>query len=348
VSGQLTVSLSALAANYRLLSQHATGAVAAVVKADGYGLGAVPLATHLREQGCREFFVATCAEGLQLRQAHADLTIYVLEGAHAASLTAMVAADLTPVLNTPAQLSLWSDTGRPAAVHVDTGMQRLGLPYTDAPHMLRHSGVPLQLFVSHFARADESGHASLQQQMARAVPVYQALRGLHPGLRLSLCNSAAMLQGLGPEDLGRAGIGLYGGNPFSQRSNPMHTVLTMHARVLQVREVGSGVPVGYGGTFVAAQPTRVAVLGVGYADGLPRLLSNRGQVWLGGQRCPILGRVSMDLTAVDVSGLEVEEGDEAEVIGAAISVDEVASWADTIAYEIMTGISRRMPKRYVS
>lgn len=342
----MTVSLSALAANYRLLCQHASGAVAAVVKADGYGLGAVPIAAHLYQQGCREFFVATCTEGVQLRQSLADAVIYVLEGAYADSVEALSSADLTPVLNTPTQLALWSSTGRPAAVHVDTGMQRLGLPYSDAGRMLNDSGVPLRLFVSHFARADESGHDTLQQQISRALPVYQSLRAQHPELRLSLCNSAAMLQGLGAEDLGRAGIGLYGGNPFDGRSNPMQSVVDMRARVLQIRTVERGVPIGYGGTYVAPAPTRVAVLGVGYADGLPRLLSNRGEVWLGEQRCSILGRVSMDLTAVDVSGLDVAEGDEAQVMGAMISVDEVAAWADTIAYEILTGISRRMPRRY--
>ncbi len=347
MSGQLTVSLSALTANYKLLCKYASGAVAAVVKADGYGLGAAQVAAHLRQSGCEAFFVATCVEGVLLRQTISQADIYVLEGVTPASATALREANLTPVLNTPQQLSLWSSSGCAAAVHVDSGMQRLGLPYADASQILKDCGIPLSLFVSHFARADEQGHGSLAVQLERTLPVYQAVRGQHPNLRLSLCNSAALLQGLGPEDLGRAGIGLYGGNPFAGATNPMHTVLTMTAQVLQIRDIESGVPLGYGGTFVTQAPTRVAVLGVGYADGLPRLLSNRGAVYIGGQRRPILGRVGMDLTAVDVSGLDVAEGDEAEMIGAAINVDEVAGWAETIAYEIFTGVSRRMPKRYV-
>lgn len=347
MSGRLTVSLSALAANYRLLREHAWGAVAAVVKADGYGLGAAPIAARLREEGCNEFFVATCGEGAQLRQTLSEATIYVFEGAHTQAIDTLVAAELTPVLNTPAQCQLWASTGRPAAVHVDTGMQRLGLPHAQATQILRDCDLRLQVLLSHFARADETDHATLQQQTARMRPIYETLRTSHPGLRLSLCNSAALMQGLGPEDFGRAGIGLYGGNPFDDRPNPMQTVLTMHARVLQVREVEGGVAVGYGGTFVTSTPTRLAVLGVGYADGLPRLLSNRGHVWLGGQRCPIVGRVSMDLIAVDASAVTVVEGDEAEIIGAAVTIDEVAAQADTITYEILTGISRRMPRTYV-
>jgi alanine racemase len=347
MSGRLTVSLSALAANYRLLRSKASADVAAVVKADGYGLGAAAIATRLLEEGCKEFFVATCSEGEQLRSALTEVPIYVLEGAHEQSLQALLDADLTPVLNTPAQCRLWSSTGRGAAVHVDTGMQRLGLPHEQAISVLSDCAVPISLLISHFARADEPGHAASGEQMSRITPVYQSLQTGHPQIRLSLCNSAALLQGLGPEDLGRAGIGLYGGNPFDDQPNPMQPVVSMHARVLQVRAVDAGVPIGYGGSFVTPKPTRLAVLGVGYADGLPRVLSNRGQVWLGGQRCSIAGRVSMDLIAVDVGALDVAEGDEAEVFGRFISIDDVADQAGTIAYEILTGISRRMPRAYI-
>ena len=348
MSGRLTVSLSALAANYRRLCASASGQVAAVVKADGYGLGAVPVASRLRQEGCGEFFVATAGEGAQLRQALPDAPIYVLEGVTAQSVDTLVASELTPVLNTPTQCSLWMQTGRAAAVHVDTGMQRLGLPFQTAAQSLAESNLPLQLFISHFARADEPGHASVQEQMARALPVYQALRERYPELRLSLCNSAALLEGLGPEDLGRAGIALYGGNPFDALPNPMRPVVSMHAQVLQLRQLEAGVPVGYGGAYVTSAPARLAVLGVGYADGLPRALSNRGEVVLHGCRCPIVGRVSMDLTVVDASAVDVQEGDMAEVFGEAVAVDEVAAHAGTIAYEILTGLSRRMSRSYLA
>ena len=347
MSGRLTVSLSALAANYATLKAHARGDVAAVVKADGYGLGAAAIASKLRSQGCSEFFVATCDEGIQLRQALPEETIYVLEGAHAQSLQALINANLTPVLNTPAQCAAWSATSRPAAVHVDTGMQRLGLPYAQAVQILEQSNLTPTVLVSHFARADEPQHPSVAEQLSRINPVFETLRESCPSLRLSLCNSAALLQGVGPEHLGRAGIGLYGGNPYDDQPNPMQPVVTMHARVLQVREVASGVAVGYGGSYVTASATRLAILGVGYADGLPRLLSNKGRVWLAGQYCPIVGRVSMDLTAVDVGSLVVEEGDEAEIFGSHVPVDEVAHHAQTIAYEILTGVSRRMVRAYL-
>jgi len=346
MSGRLSISLPALAANFHTLRRHARGAVAAVVKADGYGLGAVAVAARLRKEGCEEFFVATCSEGVTLRHAHPDLTIYVLEGAYTETLSALIDDNLTPVLNTPEQVRLWSSTGRNAAAHIDSGMQRLGLPAAQATRCLLDSGIELTLLLSHFARADEVGHATLRAQSEITQSVFTGLRQQFPRLRLSLCNSAAMMQGLGPEDLGRAGIALYGGNPFTGRDNPMQPVVSMHARVMQVREIEAGVAVGYGGTYVSAAPMRLAVLGVGYADGLPRLLSNRGAVWLAGQRRPMAGRVSMDLTIVDVSGVDVAEGDEAEVFGDMISVDEVAEQADTIAYEILTGISRRMARRY--
>jgi len=346
MGGELNISLSAIAANYRYLCLQATGQVAAVVKADGYGLGAVPIARKLLGEGCREFFVATLTEGVNLRQAIPDAIIYVLEGAEAETVSELCRAELTPVLNTERQCQCWKTTGRSAAVHIDTGMQRLGLSPVTAQSVIGRNELRLDLVISHFARADETGHASLQRQVDQVVPIFRGLQAHFPNLRLSLCNSAALLQGLGPESLGRAGIGLYGANPSDQPENPMQSVVEMLGRVLQIRALDEGVAVGYGGSFVTRKKTRLAVLGVGYADGIPRLLSNRGVVALSGQRCPIVGRVSMDSMTVDVTGLAVAEGDAIEVIGSTVSVDEVAGWAQTISYEVLCGLSRRLPRHY--
>ena len=229
-------------------------------------------------------------------------------------------------------------------------MQRLGFDYSLGVESLAELPFNVCLFVSHFARADEPGHDSLARQMQRTMSLYTSLQSRHDTMRLSLCNSAGLLEGLGPEDLGRAGIALYGGNPYHDLPNPMQSVVGLQARVMQLRDVPPNTPVGYGGSFVTRRATRLAVLGVGYADGVPRLLSNNGAVILADRPCAIVGRVSMDLICVDVSEFSAEqvvEGDWAEVIGPRVSLDDVAVAAQTLAYEILTGLSTRVPRSYV-
>ena len=343
MSGRVRISLSALAANYERLCREAHGQVGAVVKADAYGLGVEYVAPKLRSLGCSTFFVATSAEGEALRHVLPDARIYVFEGVNPQSCEAMVGASLTPVLNTPTQVSVWSSTGRPAALHIDTGMQRLGFSYSDQ----QDKGVPdtslsVDLMISHFARADEPHHPSVAEQLRRAQAAYAVVKKKHPKAQLSICNSAGLLQNRGPEDIGRAGIALYGGNPVDDLPNPMANVATLEARVIQKRHVPAGVPVGYGGTFVTSRPTKLAVVGVGYADGYPRGLSNTAQVYVAGQRCAVVGRVSMDLTVVDVSTVDVAEGDWVEMIGPHVPVDEIATAMKTISYEILTGLGKRL------
>ncbi len=350
MSNRLIVSRSALAANYRLLQANAQGEVAAVVKADGYGLGATAVSHCLAEAGCREFFVATAAEGSALRNdlvaAHPDAVIYVLEGVWTETVEALRSHNLVPVLNTAQQCAAWVTTGLPAALHVDTGMQRLGMAPAEALQFVSDPTIPITLLISHFARADEPEDESIAAQMSLIQPLYQALREAQPDARLSLSNSAALLSGVGPEHLGRAGIGLYGGNPFAERENPMSQVACLEARVLQVRDIESGVAVGYGGSFVSEKPMRLATVAAGYADGVPRLLSDRGRVFVAGQYCSIVGRVSMDMIHVDVTDVEVQEGDWAEVLGQHVTVDEVAELAQTLAYEILTGLGPRVTREF--
>ena len=347
MTGRLTISLTALAANYNALCRLAQGDVAAVVKADGYGLGAVRIARHLLSAGCREFFVASCAEGAALREALGAGVIYVLEGALPETVEELLQSELIPVLNTPAQIEIWSQTGAACAVHVDTGMQRIGLPWADAVQALADTSLKLDLLISHFARADEPDSAENREQMARIQPVFEALRTRYPELRLSLNNSAALSRGLGAEHLGRAGIGLYGGNPFHSGRSTQCPVARLEGRILQVRDVAAGQAVGYGGRFVPAKPGRLATVGIGYADGVPRLLSDRGRVFIAGEYRPIVGRISMDMIHVDIGELPAAEGDWVEVMGANVSVDEVAEHAQTIAYEVLTGLGRRPIRQYV-
>ena len=327
---RLTVDLDALAANYRRFRDSASGGSAAVVKANAYGLGVGPVARRLTEEGCRQFFVATNAEGRELRGILPDtekFDIFVFSGV----------ADgdgLIPVVNHPDQIR-----AGPVALHVDTGMQRLGFDDLDADTIPADTEV--RLLMTHLACADTPDHPLNQEQLAS----FRAIAARFPGVPTSIGNSAAILSGV--EGIGRPGIGLYGGNPFVGLHNPMRCVATLEGEVLQVREAPAGVPVGYGATHVTRRNTAIAVVGIGYADGVPRALSNRGQAAFGDARAPIIGRVSMDLTLVDVTDLPLPRpGDWIELFGHSVGVDEVADWAGTISYEILTGIGNRVSRVY--
>lgn len=348
MTSRLRIDLGALAGNYRKLKNQAWADVAAVVKANAYGLGAAVVAQRLWSEHCRIFFVATAEEGVLLRQTLNSAEIYVLEGALPATVEELTRHRLIPVLNTPAQCRMWAETNATAGLHVDTGMQRLGLDFDDLAEVLNGLPLHITLFVSHFARADEPDDAFNQLQLDRVKEAYRGLASLYPNLLLSLTNSAAMLAGVGPEHVGRAGIALYGGNPYADGPNPMQPVVTLEAQVLQVRRIKAGTPIGYGGMFETTRESRIATVGVGYADGVPRLLSDRGRVYCEGSYYPIVGRISMDTLSVDVTDGPVDEGTWLEVFGAAVSVDEVAGHAQSLAYEILTGIGERPTRQYLN
>ena len=340
---RLTVDLAALRANYRTLAATAPGA-GAVVKADGYGLGARRIAGALRQEGCMDFFVATVAEGMDLSGRLAEARIYVFSGPMDADDAACMAANgLTPVLNDLAQVDLWRRHRHlPAAVHVDTGMHRLGfdpIGFDPAPF----DGLLVTLVLSHLANAEERGDPASDRQAER----FAALTRLFPRARSSLGNSAGVLSGI-RSDVARAGIALYGGNPFSTGRSPMRPVATLEARVVGLRTVVAGEPVGYGGTFRPARDACIAILGAGYADGIPRAMSNRGTVAYQGQRLPVVGRVSMDLMHVDVTAAQtpVAVGHWLEVFGRTVRIDDFAAAAATIPYEVLTGIGPRVVRDY--
>ena len=344
MTARLTIDLAALTANYRSLA--AIAPCGAVVKANAYGLGAEHVVAALGSAGCQNFFVATANEAFELSL---SANLYVFEGVLSDAVAReMVAQGVRPVINDAAQLDRWRRLGSgPAAIHLDTGMQRLGF----APGSLAQTdieGVEVSLLMTHYACADTPDHPLNAVQRDRFLAAAERL----PGLPTSLANSAGVLNGAHwVGDLGRPGIALYGGNPHASATNPMQPVASLEGQVVRIRDLPAGTPVGYGATFLTERPSRIATLGIGYADGVPRLLSNTGCVVIGGTRCPIVGRVTMDALHVDVTDCAaqtVQEGAWAQVIGETITVDEVAEHAQTIPYEILTGLGQRPERRYVA
>ena len=341
---RLLVDLGKLCANYRYLAA-VVPRLAAVVKANGYGLGAVPVVQALCKEGCADFFVATPEEGATLRAANDAIHIYVFCGPYdEQSAQAMAQERLTPVLNDRAQAQRWRPHRRmPAAVHVDTGMNRLGFE-SNTVEPDRFKGLNVCLLLSHLAHADDPTHPANQRQIEQL----RAVASKFPGVATSLGGSGAILLGA-VSDLARAGIALYGGNPLIGRWNPLQTVATLEARVIALRILGPGQAVGYGGTYTTdGEKTCVAVLGIGYADGVPRRLQG-AEVAYRGTRLPVIGRISMDLMHADATAVAdaIALGDWVEIFGHTVSVDETAAWADTICYEILAGIGNRVPRCHI-
>ena len=351
----LSIDLDALAANYAALRLAATGAeVAPVVKADGYGLGAGEVARRLHADGARRFFVARAAEGEALREALGarEAVIYVLDGCPPGDAARLDAAALIPVLNSLDQVEAWARgaprTGRPAGLHVDTGMNRLGLCMEEAQALAQSSDrlarLDVTLVMSHLACADDAASPMNAHQLGR----FQATRALFPQARASLANSAGVH--LGPDyafDMVRPGIGLYGAGPGGLGGSPQ-AVATFEAPVLQLRTVRPGESVGYGAAFTALSTMRTATVGAGYADGVLRALGGGGYGVWHGHRLPLLGRVSMDLIVLDVTDAPgVRLGDPVQLLGPHVLLDETAALAGTIPYEVLVRLGARTPRTYL-
>ena len=347
---RLTVDLDALAANHAALRREAGGPeIAPVVKADAYGLGAAEVARRLHAEAARSFFVARVAEGEALRAAlgSREAVIYVLDGVPPGAAPRLHAADLVPVLNSAAQVDEWLAHARggpalPAALHVDTGMNRLGVPLEEVERL---PCLPLRLVMSHLACADEPSH----HLNARQRDAFSEVRRLFPDTLASLANSAGIFLGADYGfDMARPGISLYGSGPQGRPDARIRAVATLEAPILQVRDVPAGETVGYGATFAAERPLRVAVLGAGYADGVFRAGSPAGWVILDGARCRYLGRISMDLIAVDVTEAPgARPGRLAQLLGPDVLIDEAAAWAGTLAYELLVRLAPRAERRYL-
>jgi len=361
-AARLTVRLPAIVANYRTYRRMAgPTAVAAVVKADGYGLGAARVAPALAAAGCDSFFVARLQEGVTLRKWVPQARIFVLDGADADAVPALISHRLTPVLNSLAQIAAWGAAAGvgasrlDAVLHVDTGMNRLGLPGDElavlsAEHARRLAGLNLVLVMSHLSCSDDAANAMNAEQLSR---FRQALAMLPPAPASLAASHGAMLGMDYHFDLVRPGVALYGANPQAHEGtgtgapNLMQTAAVLTARILQVRRIDSGDSVGYAATFRAKRPSMIATVALGYADGVPRSLSNKGFAAIQGVRLPIVGRISMDMITLDVSALDAPPriGEDVELLGDTLSLGEVAAMAGTNEYEILTRL-RRVPRMY--
>jgi alanine racemase len=350
----LLIDLAAIRENYRLLRARLNGAeCAAVVKADGYGLGAAQIATALCKEGCNSFFVAHAAEGISLRQALGEGTdIYVLNGIHPGAEDDCAKPRLVAVANSAAQLAAWQAAARrrgqklPVAVQVDSGMSRLGMPpyEVEALRPDAFDDLDLRLVMSHLACADEPDNPANEAQRN----AFDTLRRRLPSAPASLTNSSGIFLGNAFHyDLARPGAALYGVNPTPARASPMRQVVRLAAKVIQTRELTGGAGIGYGHAYRAAGPLRTATIALGYADGWPRRAASAA--WFDGARLPFVGRVSMDSIVLDISTIppgRLRPGDLVELVGEHQTVDEIAALSGTIGYEILTGLGRRFHRRY--
>lgn len=353
-AGLLTIDLGAVVENWkRLASMAPAAACAAVVKADAYGLGLGPVVGALAKAGCRSFFVARVAEAFAARAAVPDAAIHLLDGLPPGTAAVLRDARIHPVLGSVEEIAEWAQTGgdAPAALHVDTGMNRLGLPLEQAQQGPSAWPFVPALVMSHFVSSEIAADPLNALQMER----FARVRGAFSGVPGSLANSSGIF--LGPDahhDMLRPGYALYGGNPTPGSENPMREVVQLEATVLQVRDVPAGATTGYNAQWTASRPSRLATIAYGYADGFPRTASSGGEhrgaeVVIDGRRCPIAGRISMDLSVVDITALPpgmVRRGDTATLLGDGIAIDEFAGWCGTNGYEILTRLGRRACRSY--
>lgn len=360
-TGLLTIDLDAIAANWRNLESRAVPAeCAAVVKANAYGSGLPQVTRRLAAAGCKTFFVATLDEARQAREAAPHAVIYVLDGFFANCGATFAELNCRPVIGDLTELAEWDVFRRtdgwqgPAALHIDTGMNRLGLRIEDARGLLpriQRGNHGIALVMSHLTSAEDPGSPS----NARQLVAFRDIASEFTGIPASLANSSGIF--LGPQfhfDMVRPGAALYGVNPTPEADTPMQDVVDLKVRIGQIRKVAKGETVGYGGIWTARRPTTLAIVTAGYADGYFRAASGidgtrSANAIVAGQRCPIAGRISMDLMAVDITEVpagRVHRGDFVTLIGEGIGVDELAHDFGTIGYEVLTSLGRRFARHY--
>ncbi len=361
----LTIDLSALAANWQFLNEKSPDAeTAAVVKANAYGLGIEHAVPVLAEAGCKTFFTAMVEEGVRVRQCLPQADVFILNGIFSDTIATAIEHNLAPVLSTHDQISIWSAmaNGKPCAIHVDTGMNRLGLEMNEArafaedASAVKKSGATL--LMSHLACADDPEHAQNASQLAN----FRELTSLFKTLKPSFANSAAILSAPDTHfELTRPGIAMYGGEAVNDAPNPMKPVVKAETRILQIRNSKKGDAVGYGAAHVLERDSKVAICSAGYADGYHRASSGCGVPLrganatggfgqLGAHKVPLIGRVSMDLTAFDVTDVPEEDLKNAkwiELFGSNILVDDAARACGTIGYELLTGLGGRYTRDYI-
>ncbi|MCW9039716.1 MAG: alanine racemase [Rhodospirillales bacterium] len=354
----LTIDLDAVATNYAHLSSAAGGAeVCAVVKADAYGLGMARVAPVLARAGCKRFFVALIDEGIALRTLLADAEIHVLNGLLPGTEADFDEHRLIPVLNSREQVHDWArhcerlGQRLPADLHIDSGMNRLGMGAAETQALINDQDdlgrMHVEFMVSHLACAEERESAMNSEQLDR----FNTARARLPAAAACFANSSGIF--LGPAycfDAVRPGCAIYGVNPTPDTPNQMSQVVHLQGKIVQTHDVDSPMSVGYGATHRIEKKRKIATVAVGYADGYLRSLSNRGTAYVGDVRAPILGRVSMDLITIDVSDAPerlIRPGHFVDLIGPHNPVDVVAENAGTIGYEILTGLGARYHRDYV-
>ncbi len=362
LGGQLSIDLGALARNWRALDKVSAGALtAAVVKADAYGTGIEMASKALHAAGARFFFVATVDEGMAVRAAVPDAHIFVLGGLYPGAANLYIRQNLMPVIGSIQMLEEWLDKcierneAYPAAFHFDTGINRLGFRLSEAANVrerIGKLGFAPQMVMSHLACADTPNHEKNRTQLA----LFGSVLSQFPGIPASLANSAGLMTGRDYHfQMVRPGIALYGGRAVNARKNPMQPVVTLHVPILQVTEGRTGETVGYGASYALNRNSKLAVLAYGYADGFFRSLSGTnqrpgGKVFIRGKLCPVVGKISMDMTIVDVTELGSDlpmPGEGAEVMGPNVLVDDQADAAGTIGYELLTSLKGRYNRIYI-
>ena len=337
----LTINLNLIKQNYLLLKKKVSPALCAtVVKANAYGLGVDKIAPALFDAGCELFFVATAQEGIELREILPNAEIAVLNGIQRAK-EKLEKYNLIPVLNNAHDLEKWS-LEKPCILHIDTGMNRLGFSKSEIPSILSHN---IRYIMSHLACADEPSNPKNKEQLAKLLQY----KTIFPNIPFSISASSGIF--LGEEyhlDMARVGLALYGGNPTAYVKNPMQSVLKLTAPIIAIRELKHGETLGYGASFVADKQTKIGIIPVGYADGLFRSLENKAEVMIFGVKAKVVGRISMDLTAVDITDISnVSIGTEVDIINDTITIEDIAKQAGTIAYEIITNLGNRFNRVYI-
>lgn len=355
----LSIDLNAIIQNYNYLSQKTESAsCGAVVKANAYGLGMIPVAKALQKTKCRNFFVAYLDEGIALRSALGKgYKIYVLNGLYPHDAKPFIDHHLIPVLNDLEQVKIWvqtckeTNTNHPAAIQFDTGMSRFGLNLNDLKVIYQESLLPFipVLILSHLACADEPSHPDNLIQLKK----FKSFTRYFPSVHASLSASSGIFLGKAWHfDMLRPGAALYGINPTPENNNPMHSVVTLRSKILQFQSVSKGTSIGYGATFTSDKPLRLAIIAIGYGDGFFRIFSNKIHVKHPDYPeipLPVIGRISMDCLCIDISSLpdhKISIQDEIEIIGPNCSIETIAKAADTISYEILTSLGNRYHRIY--
>ena len=362
LGGQLTIDLGALARNWRALDKVSAGALtAAVVKADAYGTGIEMACKTLWAAGARFFFTATPDEAMTVRATLPRAHIFVLGGLYPGAANLYIRQNLMPVIGSMAMLEEWlakcveRNEAYAAAFHFDTGMNRLGFRLSEAEAVrakIEPLGYSPQMIMSHLACGDIPNHEKNRTQLA----LFTSLLAQFPGVPASLANSAGLMSGRDYHfQMVRPGIALYGGRAVTGRKNPMAAVARLHVPILQIKEARTGETVGYGATYSLSRDSRLAIIAHGYADGFFRSLSSSnmrpgGKVGVRGVLCPVVGRVSMDTTIIDITELGSDiplPGEGVEILGDLIGVDDQADAAGTVGYEILTSLKGRYSRTYV-